>query len=108
MPLARSYGQGKAMTRVTPVRPPEPDAVPVDFGAAQQLVEAQPEALLMTRTQQAETMGNELPHKLAQVPMLVEEEAPIEPAHPVVLAIGIVVAPLSAAHFVAHLAGQSM
>ena len=31
------------------------------------------------------------------------EEAPIEPAHLVVLAIGIAVAPLSATHFVAHL-----
>ena len=76
--------------------------MPVDFGAAQQLVEAQPEALLITRTQQPETLGNEFPHELMEVPMPVEE-APVEPAHLVILAIGIVVAPLSAAHFVAHL-----
>src|SRR5262249_10150814 len=102
LPLARSYGQGKAMRRVTPVRPAEPDAVPVDFGAAQQLVEAQPESLLMTRTQQPEPMGNELPHELMVIAMLVEE-VPVEPAHFVILAISVAVAPLGATHFVAHL-----
>src|SRR4029077_14732982 len=100
--LAGSHGQGKAMRRVTPVRPTELDAVPVHFGAAQQLVEAQPEAVLMTRTQQPEPLGNEFPDKLMEVPMPVEE-APIKPAHFVILAIGIAVAPLSAPHFVAHL-----
>src|SRR5208283_80816 len=102
LPLARSHRQGKAMRRVTPVRPAELDAVPVDFGAAQQLVEAQPEAFLITRTQQPEALGNEFSHKLMEVPVSVEE-APIEPADLVILAIGIAVAPLSAPHFVAHL-----
>src|SRR5690349_7642645 len=37
-----------------------------------------------------------------EVPMPVEE-APVEPAYLVILAIGIIVAPLSATHFVAHL-----
>src|SRR6266436_4858828 len=52
--LAGSHGAGNAVRIVSPVRPTEPDAVPVDFGAAQQVIEAQPEPLLITRTQQPE------------------------------------------------------
>ena len=72
LPLARSHGQSEGMRRVAPIWPAELDTVPVDFGAAQQLVEAQPEALLITRTQQPEALGNEPPHKLVKVSVPVE------------------------------------
>ena len=47
-------------------------------------------------------IADQCPHEPVEVPVPIEE-APVEPAHIVVLAIGIVVATLGAAHFVAHL-----
>src|SRR4029077_7181668 len=102
LPRAGPRRHGTARRRRGPVRPAEPDAVPVDFGAAQQLVEAQSVALLIAHSQQPEPLDNEFSHKLVEVPMPIEE-APIEPAHLVILAIRIVVAQLSATHLVAHL-----
>src|SRR5208337_2625691 len=72
------------------------------LGPAQQLVEAQLEGFLIAHSQHLETLGNEFPHKLMEVPVAVEE-APVEPAHLVVLAVGVAVALLRATHFVAHL-----
>ncbi len=66
--------------------------MPVDFGATQQLVEAQREGFLIAYSQQPEALGNQFAHELMEVPVPVEE-APIEPAHLVILAIGIAVAP---------------
>ena len=88
-------------TSLTPVRPAELDTVPVDFGAAQQLVEAQPEALLITRTQQPETMGNEFPRESMEV-LVAVEEVPVEPAGLIIVAIGIVVSGLAAPRLVSH------
>ena len=47
-------------------------------------------------------IADQRPHEPVEVPMPIQE-APVEPAHIVVLAIGIVVAVLGAAHLVAHL-----
>src|SRR5271155_2965740 len=99
---AGTNGEGNAVGFVGPVRFAEPDTVPVDLGAAQQLVEAQSEAFVATRSHQPEAMGDQYPHEPVEVPVAVEE-APVEPAHLVLLAIRVVVAPLGAAHFVTHL-----
>ena len=58
MALTRPHRKGKAMRRVTPIRPPEPDAVPVNLGAAQQLIEAQRKGFLIVHSQQPEPLGN--------------------------------------------------
>ncbi len=75
--------------------------MPVDLGTAQQFAEAQFEAFFNARPHQPAAVGDQGPDEAVKFPVSVEE-TPIEPPHLVILAICVVIAALSAAHFVAH------
>ena len=100
----RPNGAGKAVRILTPVRLAEPDAVPLEVGAAQKLVEARSDALRgpdLYPLPPSEAMGDRRSHEAMNIRMPLEQ-APVQPADLVVLTIGVIVAPLGAAHLIAH------
>ena len=98
--LARAgHQECQGMRGVTLVRLVELDPVPFDARQLQQLEQAEAANFLEDVQMQAEM--DEALHKAMDIGVL-RQARPVEPTDVVVLAIGIVVAPLRAPHLVAH------
>src|SRR5215831_4422759 len=91
--------EGQGAGSDAPVRTMELRAMPLDLGLLQQLVQAQ--ALVLGQDVALVAEGDELFDEPVHVGVA-REETPVEPRELPVLTIRIVVAPLSAAHLVAH------
>ncbi len=89
----------QAVGVVAPIRMVETDTVPGLRRSLDELVEAESLVFVLGGAQQAP--GHEQLHEAMQVGVLLEQR-PIGPAHLIILAVGIVVATLGAADFVAH------
>jgi hypothetical protein len=84
---------------LAPVRVLQLDPMPLDARPAQQLVETKRPTLLDDIAPPAKPV--ELPHETVDVPMLFEQ-VPIKPGQFRIVAVGVVVAQLGAAHLIAH------
>lgn len=90
---------GNTVRLMTPVRLSQSNAMPHQSGLAKQLVERKPR--IVTGHISSQSRRNQVTHKTVDIGMPFEQP-PVEPTY-FILAIGVIVSALGAAHLVSHL-----